>query len=158
MNNALFTTFVANESAMLNLGADIARVTDATTVIFLYGNLGAGKTTFVRGFLRGKAYEGKVKSPTYTLVEPYTVQDQTVYHFDFYRLQHVEELEFMGVQDYFVPGVICLVEWPERGVGLLPHPDLSCHIDFEAQGRQIRIEAGSPRGQAMIAQLQQGAA
>lgn len=153
MNASLFTVVVPNEAEMMAFGGKLAAACDEAGVIFLYGDLGAGKTTLSRGFLRGLGFEGKVKSPTYTLVEPYEIQGRQVFHFDFYRLHDPEELEFIGIQDYFVPKAICLVEWPERGGRLLPLADLSCYIDLCASGRQIRLEAHTARGKTLFNQI-----
>jgi tRNA threonylcarbamoyladenosine biosynthesis protein TsaE len=148
-----FQRFIPDESSMLDFGASLAMLSRGTTVIFLHGTLGAGKTTLARGFLRGLGYQDKVKSPTYTIVEPYEIAAQKLYHFDFYRLQGAQELEFIGVQDYFQEGAIILAEWPERGAGLLREADLSCYIVPEANGRQLRIEAQTPRGQEILKDL-----
>lgn len=145
-----FQTFLADEASTLAFGASLANVSRGTTVIFLEGDLGAGKTTLARGFLRGLGYQDKVKSPTYTIVEPYEIAEQKLYHFDFYRLQGIQELEYIGVQDYFVPGAIVLAEWPERGAGLLHEPDLSCYIVSQANGRDIRLVANTPRGNEIL--------
>ncbi|MES2217189.1 MAG: tRNA (adenosine(37)-N6)-threonylcarbamoyltransferase complex ATPase subunit type 1 TsaE [Pseudomonadota bacterium] len=148
-----FEQYIPDETSMLAFGATLASVCQGTAVIFLYGELGAGKTTLARGVLRGLGYQDKVKSPTYTIVEPYEIADQKLYHFDFYRLQDAQDLEFIGVQDYFETGAIILAEWPERGAGLLREADLSCYIVPEAKGRNLRIEAQTPHGLQMLKDL-----
>jgi tRNA threonylcarbamoyladenosine biosynthesis protein TsaE len=155
-HSVVWTHFVPDESGTLTLGEQLALACQPGTVIFLYGELGAGKTTFSRGFLRGMGYKGKVKSPTYTLVEPYEVQGKMIFHFDFYRLQDPHELEFMGIQDYFSQQAICLIEWPEQGKGLLPMPDLSCYFESSLSGRQMSIKAHSPHGATMLGRFIHG--
>jgi tRNA threonylcarbamoyladenosine biosynthesis protein TsaE len=123
------------------------------TILYLVGPLGAGKTTFARGFLQGLGYLGKVKSPTYTLVEPYLIADQTVFHFDLYRIQDAKELWSIGFLDYFSDDAICLIEWPEKGAPLLPSADLACYIAFSGEGREIKVEASSLRGEKIMEQL-----
>jgi tRNA threonylcarbamoyladenosine biosynthesis protein TsaE len=153
MTRSHFEQFIPNEAQLLAFGARLARQCGDSVIIFLYGNLGAGKTTLARGFLQGLGYEGRVKSPTYTIVEPYDLPDQKVYHFDFYRLQDPQELEFIGIQDYLTPPVIALVEWPEQGRGILPKPDLSCYIEQSLDGRQLRMEAHSDHGRRILENL-----
>lgn len=142
-----------NEHDMLSFGEKLARAVPRKTIIFLYGPLGAGKTTFTRGFLRGLGYKDKVKSPTYTLVEPYDAQGCTVFHFDFYRLHDASELEHIGIHDYFTQEAICLIEWPELGLPLLPKPDLACYIAVTEQGREVRLVAYSDIGERILSTL-----
>lgn len=143
---------------MLHLGEQLAKVINFPAknnlVIFLQGGLGAGKTTLVRGFLKGLGHKSSVKSPTYTLVEPYDLPSCGVFHFDFYRVHDEQELELMGLRDYFVPEAICLIEWPEQWQNKLPAPDLSCYIYFHETGREIKLTAGSMEGKTMIRRLQ----
>lgn len=135
---------------MEGLGARLATRLAAGMVVFLRGELGAGKTTLVRGVLRGLGYDGAVKSPTYTLVEPYQLGGRTVYHFDLYRLTDPEELEFLGVRDYLQGSGICLIEWPERGAGVLPAADLEIGIDATTEGRVVRMTAHTAAGTAVV--------
>ena len=119
--------------------------------VHLCGPLGAGKTTLVRGLLRGLGYRSSVKSPTYTLVEPYELEGRCLYHFDLYRLASPLELEEFGVRDYFHEGALCVVEWPERGAGALPGPDLICDLRVSGGGRVLRVREESARGRSLLA-------
>jgi tRNA threonylcarbamoyladenosine biosynthesis protein TsaE len=144
---------LADEAATLALGSAFADAAQAGAVVFLSGDLGAGKTTFSRGLMRGLGFTGSVKSPTYTLVEPYELPQLTVYHFDLYRLHDPEELEFMGVRDYFEPGNLCLVEWPEKGGALLPKPDISITIQVVNTGRLAHLVAHGAHGDSILRKL-----
>ena len=135
-----------DETAMVALGAELGASLKGGEVVFLEGNLGMGKTTLARGLVQSFGHRGAVKSPTYTLVEPYEFEHLTVYHFDLYRLGDAEELEYMGVRDYFGDDSIALVEWSERGAGLLPPADLVIRITLAEIGRSLRFEACSERG------------
>jgi len=145
---------VEGEATMVALGQTLGRACREGAIIFLQGDLGAGKTTFARGFMHGLGYSGPVKSPTFTLVEHYVVDHRRVYHFDLYRLSSPEELEFMGIRDFFHHGSICLVEWPERGVGYLPGPDLRLTIHYVTAGvRRIHAETPTALGRSLLANL-----
>jgi len=118
----------------------------AGAIVYLLGDLGAGKTTLTRGVLRGLGFEGPVKSPTYTLVEPYELDECHIYHFDFYRLGNPEEVEYLGVEEYFQPPNLCIVEWADRGGNLIPGPDLVLNLSSEANGRRLNWSARSTKG------------
>lgn len=146
----IFNKHLTSENETLAISRKLAAFISEGVVIYLHGPLGAGKTTFVRGFLRGMGFEGKVKSPTYTLVEEYEINHKKIFHFDLYRLLSANELEQIGIQEYFSQSSICLIEWPEKGFPLLPAPDLTCYIEFMDTGRNIRFEAYSARGEEIV--------
>jgi len=147
------TLYLADEQAMSDFGARIARVTQGHGLIFLEGNLGMGKTTLSRGIIRGLGHVGSVKSPTFTLVEPYEIGDVRAFHFDLYRLVDPEELEFLGIRDYFEDDALCLIEWPDKGAGFLPKPDLTITISPQDSGRSLKILSQGSRGEAWCAAL-----
>lgn len=151
--NTNFQIELADEEAQLAFGTRLARMLSPGLTIFLQGDLGVGKTTLCRGILNGLGHQGNVKSPTYTLVEPYELAGQSVYHFDLYRLGEPTELEYMGCRDYFDENSICLVEWPERGEGVLPQPDLELEIMVDGRARQLVCRANSENGRAVVSQL-----
>lgn len=139
---------LVDEQATLAMGALLATICEAGSMVYLSGSLGAGKTTLSRGWLQALGHQGSVKSPTYTIVEPYQLPAGVVYHFDLYRLGDPEELELIGIRDYFRSAYLCLVEWPEQGEPLLPLPDLSINLTLESQGgRTMIITAHSGRAQ-----------
>ncbi|CAI8867522.1 MULTISPECIES: tRNA (adenosine(37)-N6)-threonylcarbamoyltransferase complex ATPase subunit type 1 TsaE [Pseudomonas] len=147
------TLYLADELAMSDFGARIARITQGHGLIFLEGNLGMGKTTLSRGIIRGLGHVGAVKSPTFTLVEPYEIGDIRAFHFDLYRLVDPEELEFLGIRDYFEDDALCLIEWPDKGAGFLPKPDLTITISPQDSGRSLKILSQGSRGEAWCAAL-----
>ena len=144
--------FLAAEADTLALGAELAGGLEAGMVIYLAGELGAGKTTLARGVLRALGYGGKVKSPTFTLVELYKVSSLYLYHFDFYRFDDPRELADAGFRDYFNPDSVCLVEWPEKAAGL-PPADVLISMRLEATGRRVEIFADTEAGRRCIERL-----
>jgi len=146
----MFKRYLQDQAATEAFGGQLAAACKGGLLIFLHGQLGAGKTTLVRGFLRACGHNGPVKSPTYTLIEPYTTVYGNLYHLDLYRLADAEELEWIGIRDLFEDESICLVEWPEQGAGILPEPDLHVYLQTDGVGREIRVEAVSPHGEQVL--------
>lgn len=144
------TLELADEAATLDLGAHLASMLQAGLTIYLHGDLGAGKTTLVRGLLHAMGHVGKVKSPTYTLVEPYVISSNQVYHFDLYRFIDPEEWDAAGFRDYFNSETICLVEWPEKAAGLLPKPDIDITLNTSGEGRVVKLNANTEAGRACL--------
>ncbi len=147
------SVYLPDEAATLAFGGRLARVLEPGLYVALSGNLGSGKTTLTRGILRGLGYQGKVKSPTYTLVELYNLSKLDLYHFDFYRFNNPQEWLDAGFRDHFEPRNICLVEWPERAEGLLPPPDLKIALNEEGGGRRARIAAETEHGKRCLDRL-----
>ncbi len=139
-----------SESEQERLGEQLALHCKSGLVVHLLGELGAGKTTLARGFLHGLGYTGKVKSPTYTLVETYELERCSCFHFDLYRLADPEELEYMGIRDFQNAADILLIEWPDKGKGFLPAEDLVIEISYLDDGRSVVFSAHTPRGRAFI--------
>lgn len=150
------TCIVPDTAAMEALGAALAQAIPGGLVMHLSGELGAGKTTLVRGALRGLGYLGSVRSPTYTLVEPYEIAGRQVYHLDLYRLADPEELEWIGVRDLLDAGSLTLIEWPERGRDVLPTADLELRIDYQGEGRCVTLVGHSAAGDRVIGQVDVG--
>lgn len=149
----LFKQTLTDAEQTVLFGKRLSESCEQATCIYLHGDLGAGKTTLTRGFIQGLGHVGNVKSPTYTLVEPYELPAWQVYHFDLYRLADPEELEFMGIRDYFSDTSHCLVEWPERGEGILPKPDLDLTISYVGEQREVCLQANSEIGLKVINKL-----
>ena len=152
---------------MVQFGAELGAALSDHSLVFLEGELGAGKTTLCRGILQSLGHHGAVKSPTYTIVEPYSLggkllegeslqgvsERKTLYHFDLYRLADPEELEFMGIRDYLAEGNYCLVEWPKRGDGILPEPDLQVLIEVAGLARKLYVQAFTEKGAQAVLKL-----
>ena len=139
----LMQKYLDSTEATEQFGAELFKSVPSKCLIFLQGDLGAGKTTMVRGFLRAAGYNGTVKSPTYTLVEEYIVDGRKIFHFDLYRVVDPEELEWIGIRDYFDQDSICFIEWPDKGKGFLPQPDIIITLKPEGLARSINLEYGS---------------
>lgn len=155
---ATLQQYIPDEISMLRFGKKLAEIlikqpASKAITLYLNGDLGAGKTTLTRGMLQGIGHQGKVKSPTYTLVEEYHIASKMIYHFDLYRLADPEELEFMGIRDYFETDCLCIIEWAEKGKGLLPEADLLVNIDYVDDARNIELIAQSAQGKKVLAEL-----
>lgn len=137
--------------ATAKLAAALAAGRPARAVVYLQGPLGAGKSTLARAWLQALGVGGAIKSPTYTLVERYPIPGGEAAHLDLYRLAAAAELDFLGLDELAAEATLWLVEWPERGLGSLPAPDLSLQLSVEGDGRRLVIDAGSPAGEAWLA-------
>ncbi|GAA4362499.1 tRNA (adenosine(37)-N6)-threonylcarbamoyltransferase complex ATPase subunit type 1 TsaE [Kangiella marina] len=128
-----------SEAETVALGFALSELVALPFVIYMYGELGAGKTTFVRGLLQGLGHKGAVKSPTYTLVEPYELKGKAIYHFDLYRLSDPEELEFIGIREYQDDDALVIFEWPDKGSGMIPEADLVIELEYQDSGRKAEF-------------------
>jgi tRNA threonylcarbamoyladenosine biosynthesis protein TsaE len=141
-------------AATQGLGAALAdalpTLQDSGFVIHLQGDLGAGKTTCVRGFLRRLGESGIVRSPTYTLVEPYALGELTCVHVDLYRLRHPSELEDLALREYLAPKCVLLIEWPDKGAEAVPPADLELLIDYDGEARRVRLSSHSDAGAGLL--------
>lgn len=153
MSSTVLRAHLTDESATQTLGAQLAGVVRPGLTVHLRGDLGAGKTTLVRALLRAMGYQGKVKSPTYTLVELYKLSNLCFYHFDFYRFSEPDEWIDAGFRDYFGSEAVCFVEWPEKAGGLLPPPDLEIRLAPEGAGRRVEIHATTVKGRECLSAL-----
>jgi tRNA threonylcarbamoyladenosine biosynthesis protein TsaE len=152
-----FQTHLNDEAATAALGASLAQALAPGLAIYLHGDLGAGKTALTRALLHAAGHTGHVKSPTYTLAEPYSVvignQPVDVIHFDLYRLASPEEFLDAGFREYFGGSAICIVEWPEKGAGVLPPPDIDVLLSIAGAGRDIELQALSDQGSQCLQRL-----
>ena len=144
------TAYLADEKATEALGAGLAPALAPGLVIWLSGDLGAGKTTLTRGLLRALGHTGSVKSPTYTLLEVYTLSRIALYHFDFYRFTHPDEFLEAGLEEYFGSDAVCLLEWADKACPHVPQPDLEIRLGVEGEGRRVQVFTRSPRGIACL--------
>ena len=140
-----------NETETTEIGAKVASCLKGGEVIYLKGELGTGKTTLVRGALNELGHTGNVKSPTFTIVEPYSIDSHVIYHFDLYRLDDPEELESLGIRDYCDGRSICFFEWPEKGGNLTPNADISLLLSYTEEARNIKLTAISEIGKSILA-------
>jgi tRNA threonylcarbamoyladenosine biosynthesis protein TsaE len=151
--NVSHKQFLPDEAATLMLGARLASLLKPGLIVFFHGDLGAGKTTLVRSLIQALGYQGRVKSPTYTLVELYKVSNICLYHFDFYRFNDPREWIDAGFRECFNAENVCLIEWPEKAEGLLPTPDLTIKLSHAENGRSVEISADTEAGRNCLAQL-----
>ena len=147
------SVYLSDESATLDLGAHLARALSSRLIVYLRGELGAGKTTLARGVLRGLGYAGRVKSPTFTLVEVYQLSSLYLHHFDFYRFKDPNEWVDAGFRETLGADHVCLIEWPEKVGALLPAADLELTLEHEDAGRRARLLATSPAGIECLRQI-----
>ena len=142
-----------NETETTKIGSKLASCLKGGEVIYLKGELGTAKTTLVRGVLNRLGHAGNVKSPTYTIVEPYLIDSHVIYHFDLYRLDDPEELESLGIRDYCDGQSICFFEWPEKGGNLLPNADINLELTYFENTREVEFTSKSDVGKTILKQL-----
>nr|WP_093191612.1 tRNA (adenosine(37)-N6)-threonylcarbamoyltransferase complex ATPase subunit type 1 TsaE [Thiocapsa sp. KS1] len=145
--------WLPDPEAQLAFGARLAALLPPCLILYLEGDLGTGKTTLTRGVLAGLGHRGAARSPTYTLLEPYELADRRLNHLDLYRLGDPQELEYLGLRDLLAEDAVWMVEWPERGRGVLPPPDLTIAIEYATNGRRLRLSAATPTGEAVLEAL-----
>lgn len=154
----MFEIEVEGEERQEAVGRCLALNCAPPFIVYLEGDLGTGKTTLVRGFLRQLGYQGKVKSPTYTLLESYDLAGGSYYHFDLYRLSDPRELDYLGIEDLLGGDSLLLIEWPEKGEGVLPRADLRILISYREQARGLQFRAETERGAEYMPRLQKALA
>ena len=147
------STFLADEAATIAFGQRLAKAINSKGLLTLSGNLGSGKTTLSRGLIQSYGHSGGVKSPTYTLVEPYEIGEKRIYHFDLYRMEDPEELEFIGLWDYLTQEALIIIEWPEKAFGVLPPADLAIQLEPQEKGRKITLSANTLAGETMLKKI-----
>jgi tRNA threonylcarbamoyladenosine biosynthesis protein TsaE len=146
--------FLPAEADTLAFGATLGPALEPGVVVYLRGELGAGKTTLARGILSGLGHTGKVKSPSFTLVEPYTFSRLYLYHFDFYRFIDSREFGEAGLAEHFSPNSVCLVEWPEKAAGAVPAADMTITMTVGGTGRQLQLDADTEAGRRCLARIE----
>ena len=152
-----FSNHLNDEAGTLALGVSLARALAPGLTIYLHGDLGAGKTTLTRALLHAAGYAGHVKSPTYTLAEPYSLtiagKPIQVIHFDLYRMASAEEFLEAGFREEFNESNVCIVEWPEKAETVLPQPDINVFLEVSGPGRDVKLQALSDKGNQCLDRL-----
>lgn len=150
MDSEPIVRLLPDEDATLKLGGSLAAAATPPLVVYLQGGLGAGKTTFVRGLLRGMGHSGAVKSPTYALVESYSLPSAQLHHFDLYRFSGPEEWHEAGLDELFAPDCLCLIEWPQQGGTFVPDADLTVMLEHNGEGRRCTLAAHTEKGKKSL--------
>ena len=150
------TLFLENEHATINIANKIATYLAPGLIITFRGEIGAGKTTFVRAMLRALGIQSAIKSPTYSIVESYSLEHWQIHHFDLYRIHDEMELDYIGFNDFFTESAICCIEWPEHAPHKLREIDLQCTLDFKESGRELQLFASTSAGIQLLNQFQSG--